>query len=264
MGAIFILVFATAIIFPPNTVDVLTYHLPRVAHWIQAGNVEFYPTNIERQLFNNPFAEYTILHLQILSGGDFYANLVQFFSFVSLGIVASLIAAKFRLDKFYQLLTVLIVSTIPIAILQASSAKNDLVVSLFICCFLYFYIQAAENNELSNFIFAGLALGLALLTKGNAYLYCFPIGLFIFLSGFRRVKSVYHNLFNNLWLFAAMCFPKMESVVESNSITSFRAWMSDYCFSAFKTCGENSQLSRIFSIGKCNQHLNFSCSAQLF
>ncbi|MEP6994907.1 MAG: hypothetical protein ABI968_10330, partial [Acidobacteriota bacterium] len=32
---LFALVLATAVFAPPNTWDALTYHLPRVAHWIQ-------------------------------------------------------------------------------------------------------------------------------------------------------------------------------------------------------------------------------------
>lgn len=180
IAPILITVLITALYFPPNTVDVITYHLPRVAHWIQAGNVEFYPTNIDRQLFNAPFAEFSLLHLQLLSGNDYYANLVQFFSFASIGIVASLIAKKFKLDNFGQIISVFATVTLPIAILQASSAKNDLVVTLFVCSFFYFYLEAAETNSKTNFIFAGLSLGLAILTKGNAYLYCLPIGFLIF------------------------------------------------------------------------------------
>ncbi len=182
IASILITVLIAALYFPPNTVDVMTYHLPRVAHWIQAGNVEFYPTNIDRQLFNAPFAEFSLLHLQLLSGNDHYANLVQFFSFAWIAIVVSLIAKKFKLDNFGQIVSVFATITLPIAILQASSAKNDLVVSLFVCSFFYFYFEAAETTSKTDFIFAGLSLGLAILTKGNAYLYCLPIGFFIFIG----------------------------------------------------------------------------------
>jgi hypothetical protein len=36
---------------PPNTTDSMTYHMSRVAHWIQNQSVSHYPTNILRQLY---------------------------------------------------------------------------------------------------------------------------------------------------------------------------------------------------------------------
>ncbi|MBX7173197.1 MAG: glycosyltransferase family 39 protein [Pyrinomonadaceae bacterium] len=103
------------------------------------------------------------------------------------GVIVSLIAQKFKLDYFGQLLTCLISSSVPMAIIQASSSKNDLVVSLFVCCFFYYFLKALEENITPDFIFAGLSLGLALLTKGNALFFCLPIGLLI------SLKSIFQN-----------------------------------------------------------------------
>src|SRR2546425_12653070 len=57
----------TAFVSPPNTYDSMTYHMSRVVHWIQDRNVSFYPTHITRQIYMNPWAEFAIMHLQILS-----------------------------------------------------------------------------------------------------------------------------------------------------------------------------------------------------
>ena len=62
---ILIITFFTALIYPPNSPDSLSYHMPRVMHWIQNNNVEYYPTSIPRQLFVSPFSEFVILHLQL-------------------------------------------------------------------------------------------------------------------------------------------------------------------------------------------------------
>jgi hypothetical protein len=67
----------TAVVAPPNTFDSMTYHMSRVMHWIQNGSLASYPTQIARQLYPPPGAELAILQFQILSGGDRFANLVQ-------------------------------------------------------------------------------------------------------------------------------------------------------------------------------------------
>jgi len=66
------------------------------------------------------------------------------------------------------------------AILQGSSTQNDLVASLFIMLFLYFAFLSVRSGGRSDAIFAGLSLGLALLSKGTTPIFCLPIGVLIF------------------------------------------------------------------------------------
>src|SRR6185436_18718037 len=66
---------AVALVAAPNTWDSMTYHLPRVAHWAANGSVEHYPTSIDRQLWQPPFAEYLVLLSWVAIGGDRLANL---------------------------------------------------------------------------------------------------------------------------------------------------------------------------------------------
>src|SRR5438067_1370320 len=49
-GALILVLGVTAAIFPTTNWDSLTYHLPRVLHWIQEQSVEHYPTNNTRQI----------------------------------------------------------------------------------------------------------------------------------------------------------------------------------------------------------------------
>lgn len=180
LGAIFIIVittFFTAIVFPPNNFDSMTYHLPRVLHWINNQNVSFYPTDITRQNYQMPLAEFAILHLQLLSGGDWYANLVQWVSFIVLICLAANVAEELGLNKKLQLLSALAMATLPMAILQASSTQNDLVVSAFLMSFAYFMLRLRTTFNIENLLFAGISLGLALLTKGTAYIYGAAIGV---------------------------------------------------------------------------------------
>ncbi len=184
--AIVICTGVIALASAPNSWDSLTYHLSRVAHWKQNGSVAFFPTSIERQLSFPPFAEYAILNLQLLTGGDRFAALVQWLSFIGTLVGVSLVAAEFGASRLGQIVAVLFAATLPIAILEASSTQNDLVVSFWVVCFAYFSIAFVSRRSRFDAAAASGALGLALLTKATAYLLVpgFAIGFLI--AGLRR------------------------------------------------------------------------------
>ena len=168
-----------ALLSPPNNFDSMTYHMARVAEWIQHQNVKFYPTAIPRQNYSPPLAEYAILHLQILSKSDFFANLVQWSSYMFAIILSSLIVRELKVSKLSQIVTSLITATIPILILQSTSTQNDLVAGVFCLSFAYYLLKLEDLTSWENSLFVSLSLGLALLTKGTSYIYCASIGLII-------------------------------------------------------------------------------------
>jgi len=52
----------------PYNWDSLTYHLPRIMHWVQNKSVAHYATNIDRQIASPPLAEFINLHIYLLMG----------------------------------------------------------------------------------------------------------------------------------------------------------------------------------------------------
>lgn len=182
--------FFQAVAYPPNTWDSMTYHLPRIEHWIQNGNLDFYPTSIERQLISAPFAEIAILYGRILTGSDYLMNIVQWFSFLGSLIVVSKIVANLGLNRKCQLVSVLFLGTLPIVILEASSTQTDLVLTFWTLCAverLQTWIVQKRSSVAWEF---GVALGLAILTKGSAYVILFPFVLAFVFFGLRRYKKL--------------------------------------------------------------------------
>lgn len=193
--------FLVAILAPPNNIDSLEYHMPRVLHWLQNASVAFYPTHDLRQIGSAPWAEYAMLHLYALWGSDRFVNLVQWFSMVGCLIGGSLLAAHFGASRMGQLWTALAIATIPMGILQSSSTQTDYVVTFWLLAFGYFALRFVHSLEeenrregertidsksrsegsLGNAIWGGLSLGLALLTKGTTVLIAPPIILLILL-----------------------------------------------------------------------------------
>jgi len=162
---------ATALLSPPNSVDAFGYHLSRVVYWAQAASVAFFPTHYFNQISMPPMAEYVMLQTYVLSGGDHLVNLVQWAGFVGSVIGVSLIAEALGAARRGQMLAAVFCATLPNGILQASGAKNDCVVALWLVAMVYFAVRFARNPNRADGLWTGLALGLALLTKATAYVF---------------------------------------------------------------------------------------------
>lgn len=206
-AVIFLIVGVSAFFSAPNNWDSMTYHLPRILHWIQNHSVEHYPTPILRQLYQPPGAEFLILQFQILTGDDRFANLVQWFAMLASALVLSLIAAELGAGRKGQLLTMLLAATIPMGILQGTSTQNDYVAGLWLSAAVLFGLKLLRpedqgSQRLGNLIGAGLSLGLALLTKGTVYLFAAPwIASLLLFSILQKRKK----LFLEMFLVAMMC-----------------------------------------------------------
>ena len=170
-GAISIILLLLALKSPPNSSDAMSYHLPRVIYWVQQKNVAFFPTPYLPQIMMPPLAEYFMLHTYLLAGGDRFANLVQWFGFVGSAIGVAGLAAALGASLRGQMAALLIAATLPNAILQASGAKNELLLALYLVAALRFALAWRESGAAKDAAWAGLACGLAVLTKGTAYLF---------------------------------------------------------------------------------------------
>ncbi len=158
----------TAAIYPPNSADAMAYHMPRVVYWAQAGSVAFFPTPYLNQIMLPPLDEYFLLQGYVLSGGDHFANLVAWGAFA--GAIAGVwaLAGVLGLKARGQAMAALFAATLPNFILQASGAKNDCLLTLWLVALAYFVARGDGW-------FAGLALGLAVATKSTAYLFAPPL-----------------------------------------------------------------------------------------
>jgi hypothetical protein len=181
---------AVALAAAPNTWDSLTYHLPRVAHWIQDAGVYFYPSHILRQLHQTPGAEYAVLHAQLLAGSDRFANLVQWSALAGACIAVSLLAKDLGAGTRGQGLAAFAAATLPMGLAQASSTMTDFAAAFWLAAAAYFLLRLKDDGRAGTACAAGGALGLALLTKATNYLYVFPFlawaGLALLRSARRR------------------------------------------------------------------------------
>jgi hypothetical protein len=182
--AVALVTLACALSSAPNNWDAMTYHLARVAHWIRNGSVEHFPTTILRQLHQSPWAEYALMHLQLLCGSDRCAAMLQWCAFVGCLSGVSLIALRLGGDRRAQLFTAAIAATIPMAVLQASSTQNDLVAAFWLVAFSDAALRLIRERPapVGAWLPLGGALGLAMLTKGTTYVYALPMLVWLAVS----------------------------------------------------------------------------------
>jgi hypothetical protein len=169
-GVIVVLVAITALVSAPNVWDAMEYHLPRATMWMSNHSVRFYATPDYAQLIFGPWAEFSMMQTELLSGGDRFVNMVEFLSFLFSAIGVSLIARLLGAGPRGQVLAAIACVTIPEGILEASGPMNTYVVSCWITTTVLFLMLWNEDPSWLNTICVGLAAGLAIFTKGSAYI----------------------------------------------------------------------------------------------
>lgn len=191
-----LLIWFQGLIYPPNNWDSMAYHLGRIVHWVANNNVDTYPTHIYRQIYDPPLAEFWVAQVCMLSKTDLFANSVQLL--FTLGSLASVIGIckEFNFPKNATFIAFLFAFTTPEILLQSSSTQNDVVESFFILSSILFLIKAYKTETIPNILLGSLAAGLAILTKGVAYIYL-PLA-FLFFGIFYFIKVLKSKRYGSL------------------------------------------------------------------
>jgi len=188
MGAIVLLLLLIALVAPSNNVDAMQYHLPRVLHWAQNQSLQHYPVARRVQNIRPYWSEAAILHLRVLWGNDGPVNLVQWFSMITSVLASVGTVTLFGGKRLTRWLTAAFVLSIPMGVLQATTALNDYASTMWVIV-LAFFVVLNQKRELvkTEFMALALALGLGMLTKGTFFPYAAPLMAWFFLS---RMVSV--------------------------------------------------------------------------
>lgn len=191
LGFVLMGTFLIALLASPNNWDSMTYHLPRIMHWQQNNSIGFYDTSVTRQLYSSPGAEYLILYLQLLAGGDRLANFIQWFALLGSLFVIWNITKQLGGNYYSRVFAVLFTASIPMAILQATSTQTDLIASFWILCSVYLILKMIKDPNLVLATVLGLSGGIALLTKATSLPFLLPFGFYLLYKLFllQRFKS---------------------------------------------------------------------------
>lgn len=164
-----------ALVAPPTTLDVLTYHLPRVMHWIQNAGPRAFPSFNYKLLAYPPGSSYLVAHAVLLpGGGDRYVALPQWFALAGCAAAAATITRRLGGRAEASVMAALGVLTLPMAVAQSMTAQNDLLAALWVLC-LGCFVARPDHATPRGAAWQGAALGLVLVTKPTGLLAAAPI-----------------------------------------------------------------------------------------
>ena len=173
---------ALAFLTPVNDGDALAYHLARAAFWHQTGGIGYVDGAVDSRLNGNPpNAEIGMLFTMLLAGSDRFVAIPQLAAYVALIACVVGLARQIGRSAREAILGGLLFGSLPVVVVQASTALNDLVVAAFLATATYFGLRPGRPALI---VFA-LALGLALGTKLTA-LIALPIVLAAIFAGRAR------------------------------------------------------------------------------
>ena len=158
---------ALAFLTPMNDWDALSYHLARAALWKQEHGLGYLEVPHDSRLNHNPpNAEIGQLATMLLAGNDRYVALPQLAAYAALLVCVAGLARRIGLEAREAVFAALAFGTLPVLLLQASGALNDLVVASFLAAAALFVVGPTR----SGLVLAAGAVGLAVGTKFTALL----------------------------------------------------------------------------------------------
>jgi hypothetical protein len=166
---------------PQNNYDSMTYHLSRVAYWLQHQNLAAWLTPNPRQTTFPINAELGILWTVLFSGNDHWSGLVQWVCVLAIAIAIFGISRLLGASRPQAAFSSLLFASLPGILLQSTTTQNDLVVTaFFIGCLYYLFLGQKERSRLP-LVFSALGIGLSIGTKSTVFfiLPVFAICLFV-------------------------------------------------------------------------------------
>lgn len=181
-AAIILAAGVLALFTAPTTWDSMTYHLPRVMHWMQNQSVAPFGTSDTRQVESGPWPGYVLLHLFTCLGNDWPANMVEWYAMVTSVAGASLIASLL-LRKEPELQrqraegwTAFLVVTMPTGLALAITPQTDYVVCGWVVTLAALAILTIQDG-FNLWYVAGMAgaFGLGMLSKATMAILAGPL-----------------------------------------------------------------------------------------
>lgn len=175
-----VLNFLNVVLVAPNNWDSMTYHLARVAYYLQNGHLGFYEANYWAQVVHPKNSSLLLLYSYLVSDrNENLTKLVQFLSYVV--AVFSLYGISRQL-KFSPTIAVLAACTGGLLInwlMEATTNQNDLIITAYFGFVIYFMLRYLDTLSVKHLLLSSLSLALSVGIKASALIALPALGLVI-------------------------------------------------------------------------------------
>ena len=166
-GFVAFLALAGGILYPPSNYDALSYRLPRILHWLDAGHWHWIDTPNTRQNYSAPGFEWLMVPLLVFFKTDRLFFLINWISFL---LLPSLVFRTFRLTGIPANSCWWWMWLLPLGygyVLQSGGIGNDAFATVYALASVSFVLSADRNEKFSDLGWAILAVALLTGTKGS-------------------------------------------------------------------------------------------------
>lgn len=178
-----------AALVPVRHDDSVTYHLPRIAIYLQQRSLDAFPTPDLRQTALPANAEILALWQMAVSRRNAGAPLVQAIAWLGAALAVFRLARTIGAGGRQAAFAGLAFASLPGVVLQTTAVQNDLTTAFFVLAALAFTASGLRERRSAHLVLAGAALGLALGTKATALL-ATPALAFLVLAESARAGSI--------------------------------------------------------------------------
>ncbi|MBA7671716.1 hypothetical protein ES703_79876 [subsurface metagenome] len=172
-------------LFPPYVWDAITYHLPSVAYWLQAGKIHLIDTPVSRSNIYPMNVELFFLWNVIFLGNDVLVDLSQFF-FTLLGLLGIYaLTRKIGVSTKSSLAASAIYFFTPLILIQSKTCQTDLAAAVLFLIALNFAFQYGKDSQISNLFISGVASGMLMGSKSTGLILVFCLYLYLLVNWLR-------------------------------------------------------------------------------
>jgi hypothetical protein len=221
-----ILNFLLVVIVPPHTWDAITFHLPRMAQFIQNNNLDSFYSPNWAQVVHPKISTLLFLYLYLVFGNS--ENMTQFAQYVSYWVfVVSVFGISRRMgrDVSQSLFAALVASLLISGLSQADTNWNDMIMAALFGTVIYFLFTFRDTGLYKHLALASLGMGLVFGVKASS-LSVIPSVMLIALVA-TWVRGNYGKWMQNLFVFlTAVLISTFMFAVPSGYIENYRVFGS--------------------------------------
>ncbi len=172
---------AVIILTAPHNWDSMTYHLARVAYYLQQNNINYFDANYWAQVVHPKASHLLLLYTYLVSGKN--ENLTQLVQFVSYWVAVCSVYAISRKagnSKPQSVFAASVAALLTEWLMESTTTQNDMLLTAYVGAAVYFLFAFRETRNWKYPALAASAIALSIGTKASSFLPLLSVALIAF------------------------------------------------------------------------------------